>query len=475
MGIRSAHFALLLPAATFFCTSGLAQTGSAVPAITIAVSPLVIGSPTTVQVLVTNPAFSPVPTGQVSLDFGDRSAPAPLNLAYTWAGTTHTYGFPGEFKVRANYSGDANFAPATSSLTVVDAASAPVYTLQAFGDSMTAGQTWGWPVLLTEALGWELNLQSCGGCKTNDMVPAIYDSVVDGFFVSTWLLGQNDSPGSAAGQDQLQRATLAQSAWLAIPEGPAKQRAQASTVSQSGDWVPSDIYPTTGLVSDRHGSSLTAAVPGDVVYLGLTSTLTSDYTVRVSIDGVDRGRLSPVSVYVGEHQSPESYGARYAVGGGSNGRHFVRVECVNPGTSGCYVDWIGGNGIAPHANLPPYVFTAVSYSTEQPDTNGLMEVRQQIVRNVVGQLQADGLPVHLVDIASLYNGPALPACVSDDLVHPNQCGNQLEETVFLSAADFLTTAHGCDCGRTGDLENGTCRPGPDRDFHPCFRAWNAGW
>lgn len=234
-GQRFARLLLCLLAAVFFPAAALGQSGSSAPTVTIGVTPLVIGSPATIQVLVTNPAFSPLPTGQVILDFGDATTPASLSLSNTWAGTTHAYADPGQFTITASYSGDSNFAPAIASLTAVDLISAPVYTLQGFGDSMTGGYSWSWDMMLLQALGWNAHFFSSGGDKTDDEAPSVYQAVVDGSFVSTWMLGANDWPNNAAKFDQYQHAALAQNAWLAIPEGPA------NSVRKHPRWVTPEI------------------------------------------------------------------------------------------------------------------------------------------------------------------------------------------------------------------------------------------
>jgi hypothetical protein len=60
------------------------------------------------------------------------------------------------------------------------------------------------------------------------------------------------------------------------------------------------------------------------------------------------------------------------------------------------------------------------------------------VRTVEQQLESDGLAIRVADIASLFYGPALPQCVFDG-IHPGLCGNQIEETVWLSAMSYLAT------------------------------------
>ncbi|MGA2753607.1 MAG: hypothetical protein ABSE53_07555 [Terracidiphilus sp.] len=331
-----------------------------------------------------------------------------------------------------------NFTPESKTLTTISVLSAPTYALNTFGDSLTGGLPSNWPGLLTNALGWSFSLRSCGGCTTNDEAPVIYDTVVTGDSASTWLLGQNDAPSTTAAFDQFSHATRAQNAWLAIPEGSAKLRAQSQPVTQGGTWTPSDIYSTTGLRTVQAGSTLTATVSGSTIYVGLTSLTSSDYTVDVLIDGVDQGTVAPVSAHVGENQAAESYGLRYVVGGARTATHTVQIICIEPDSSGCYVDWIGSNGLASVPNLPPYVWTGVSYRTEQPDPQDNVDARSGIVRTIESQLESDGLAIRLADIESVFSGPALPQCVSDG-VHPSDCGNQIEETVWLSAMSFLAT------------------------------------
>lgn len=398
----------------------------------------VLQQPASIQVLVTNPSFIPVPTGDATIDFGDGSDPADLTLSETRVEVQHTYATAGKFTITASYGGDANFAPAVTSMTAVSVTSAPVYQLTLFGDSLTGRLVTNWPTMLTKALGWTWKAYSCGGCKTNDQAPYIYNFTVDGTTASTWMLGQNDSPVGTAKLAQYQAAALAQNAWLAIPEGPAKLRAQSTAVQQTGSWTTSDVYATTGLRSSAAGSSLTAKLSGNAIYVGLTSLQTTDFTVDVIIDGVDQGLVSPVEAYVGRYQNADPYGLRYALGGDRAASHTVEIVCTDPGTSGCYVDWMGSNGAAVRPNLPPYVWTGVSYRTQNEANSPDVDPRANVVRTVESQLESDGLAIRLADMAVVFSGSALPDCAGDG-THPNTCGDQIEETVWLSAMDFLAT------------------------------------
>ena len=73
--------------------------------------------------------------------------------------------------------------------------------------------------------------------------------------------------------------------------------------------------------------------------------------------------------------------------------HTVQIVCTNPGTSGCYVDWIGGNGAAARPNLPPYLWTGVTYHTLQNGTDEFYAIKNGIVRTVEQQLESDGLAI----------------------------------------------------------------------------------
>lgn len=415
-----------------------AQSSLPVPAVTMGMTVPVLRQPASIQVLVTNPSFAPVPTGDVTIDFGDGSDPADLTLSETRVEVSHAYATAGKFTITASYGGDTNFAPAVTSMTTVSVTSAPVYQLTLFGDSLTGVLVDNWPAMLTKALGWNWKAYSCGGCKTNDQAPYVYNFTVDGTAASTWMLGQNDSPGSAAMLAQYQAAALAQNAWLAIPEGPAKLRAQSTAVQQTGSWTTSDVYATTGLRSSVPGSSLTAKLTGNAIYVGLTSLKTTDSTVDVIIDGMDQGLVSPVEVYAGRYQNADSYGLRYALGGDLTASHTVEIVCTDPGASGCYVDWMGSNGAALRPNLPPYVWTAVSYRTQKEANSPDVDPRANAVRTVESQLQSDGLAIRLADMEAVFSGSALPDCAGDG-THPVTCGNQIEETVWLSAMNFLAT------------------------------------
>ena len=88
----------------FYVCNGL-QAQQA-PLMTMGITLPLINQPASVQVVVSNPEFSPVPTGAVTIDFGDGDSTGPVALTNMLVSVTHTYTAPGEFAITANYSGD---------------------------------------------------------------------------------------------------------------------------------------------------------------------------------------------------------------------------------------------------------------------------------------------------------------------------------------------------------------------------------
>lgn len=113
------------------------------PGLNISPSPGVAGQASTFSVTVTGASGVPTPTGTVTLNFGDGSSQSVLTLSNGTASTTHTYATAGNFTVNMSYSGDTNYATATTtpSFTVNQATSGTSLGSSAnpspFGQSVT--------------------------------------------------------------------------------------------------------------------------------------------------------------------------------------------------------------------------------------------------------------------------------------------------------------------------------------------------
>jgi hypothetical protein len=431
----------------FLCLASLPIHAQKVnPIITLGVPTAVQNQTIDIQVLVSSPNYSPMPTGVVDLDWGDGYPGTSASISDTRADGYHAYTTLGTYTLQAYYEGDSNYNAATASISLPVVQQQPTFTLLLFGDSIVGGYSGAWPGTLSSTLGVSAWGFAGGGYRTPDEAPAVYGMLpaVNSWIYSTplagnislYMLGQNDSTlaTSTAGLAQYQAAYLASAVWLTIVEGQGKYSAQDPAVAQTGSWSVSDQFSSIGLKSSTAGSTLSASLTGNVLYLGLTFTPTTDYTVDVTVDGVDQGKLSPVSSYIGNaagHIAAQD-GLRYALGGSLTAKHTVVITCANPGTSGCYVDFVASNGYS-QGNSTPSILLGTPYMTGAP-----FPTLAQAVRSVAAELSGDGLGVGLADIAGNFNGILEGVCLADG-VHPDQCGNNILETMWLSGLTYLAT------------------------------------
>jgi Bacterial Ig-like domain (group 3) len=133
------------------------------------------------------------------------------------------------------------------------------------------------------------------------------------------------------------------------------------------------------------------------------------------------------------------WGVRIPVAGSAlTDSHTVTAVCKTPGTSGCFVDWFGGNGFVAPNQVPtlwlgePYLSNAVgiTYAKLLPFIQGLQQVGQDF--------QADGLGVTMVDVFDDFNGKYESQCLVDQ-IHPALCGHQIIAAVFAGAMDWAFT------------------------------------
>jgi hypothetical protein len=421
-------------------TLSAAQQPGLTPNLLVGIPLPVVGQQVTAEAVVSDPTFSALPTGNVIFDFGDDSPTVDVDLANTLAVATHTYASLGSYKVTFTYRGDANFTSAERTMPLVTVLQRPVLHLHEFGDSITGKPTSTWPAQLDNLLGgWPSFNDGLSDGRSVDLAHWIYQAFMYPNYASTYLLGENDVQylTTSAGQAQYQRTVLASVAFLAVLPGKSKVAANDPSVTRTGVWSASTVFPAIGLVSQQPASTLQANLTGNVLYLSLTSLKTTDYTVEILVDGVSKGTVSPVEDYDGNFWPGSPYGMRLVLGGDLTATHSVEIVCQTPGTSGCYVDWLGANGTSA-PNLPPYVFMGTQYQVASHPA-AAYQAMNGILRQIASDLAADGLPVWLADIATTFNGPLQPQCLLIDQVHPGPCANDVIEANFLAAMDLLTT------------------------------------
>jgi hypothetical protein len=449
--VKKARWLHVLSLALLGCLAASGQTGAMPAAVTIGMPAPVAGTAFAIYALVTNPALSPAPTGTITFDFGDGTPTVTVPMDYRVASTTHSYASVGPAKVTATYSGDSTFASASAVLqgAILTTVSKPKLTV--YGDSISyatnnASATGpNWTNLVAYVQGWTLDDKALPSYTTADECPFMYGAIVTPSSYSAVLLGQNDfSSTNIKYIPQYEHGLEACVAWLLIPGtsvGGAHPKviAQDPLVSRSGSWATSTLYSTMGLQTVGTGDSLTTTIAGSSVYLGLSGTIASNYTVDVYVDGNLAGEYTPAIVHGGYVTPIVPWGIRIAVPGSAlTDSHTVTAVCRNPGASGCFVDWIGGNGfVAP--NKLPLVWLGEPYHSNQPGWTyeGALAFIQ-VLRQVGNGFQADGLGLTFADVFDNFDGPSDSQCLAD-LVHPSFCGQKILAATFLGAMDWLFT------------------------------------
>ena len=210
-------------------------------------------------------------------------------------------------------------------------------------------------------------------------------------------------------------------------------------MTQNGSWTQSTLNPSMGLGTVSAGNSLTTTVTGSTIYIGLNGLETSNYTVDVMVDGQLASEYTPPFYYQGNYTTAVQWGYRIPVPGSAlAATHTVSVICKTTGTTGCYVDWLGGNGFV-SPNQLPLVWLGEPYLTDVSDKTyaGILPYIEGI-RTLGDEFRSDGLAVMQADVWDNFNGEDDTVCLADQ-VHPASCGHEILATVFLSGMNVLFT------------------------------------
>jgi hypothetical protein len=422
--------------------------GQTAPQVLMGVPQPVAGHSFTADVLVEAPAdATPLATGSVTIQWGDQTAATVATLSNSLITAQHTYSTAGGYTITASYSGDGNFSAASASQPAIALATAPAaIALNTFGDSITSGVGAGSPALryanvVAATEGWALANYGVAGDDSIDTCEKINAaSPLPANAYNTLLTGEDDlryAMKTTAGENEYTSAVTACSVWLTTTQGAGRTIAANPSNTTTGTWTASTLYTRTGLNSTVAGSTITGPFTGNVLYAQLTSTLTNDYAVSISVDGgAAQTYTPPVLNYTGTRVNFGPYAVRVPLAGSTATQHKVTFTCVTPGSGGCYVDWFAGNGIV-QAATPPYLWLGTPYYTGQvgyPESEYTQMA--QLVRGVQSQLAADGLHVYLADVANWFQGPTNPACMYDD-IHPNPCGHAMLAAVFINSMNVL--------------------------------------
>lgn len=316
-------------------------------------------------------------------------------------------------------------------------------TLNAFGDSITAGTgatgtcnsgatACNYVALTAYAKNWSVNNQAVGGASMSDqMVPILATSIATAS-VSSMLIGVHDQPYTStiggAAWNQFYRSVLASSAWLAIPATTAggnnqKVAAQNAAVTQGGTWTNVSEYGgALGLKSTTIGDTLTVSLPGNSLYIGQMVRNTTNCTISVSVDGVSAGNYSLTKTFTDGNANYAYIAEAIRLNGFAGAlQHTVVVTDVTPGTAGCEILYLAGSG-GNFTSACLWLYLLTQYQTGQGQPYQWTKAQNAAIRKVAYELAADNLGVTLADAAAYLDFAVNPA-LSIDTVHPNNAGH----------------------------------------------------
>lgn len=318
-------------------------------------------------------------------------------------------------------------------------------TFDAYGDSITYGVAGTSSVdaayinLLADRRGWAVVNHAVNGSMVADQADYVYVKTVGDSQQSTLMLGTNDFRFYKEDVHKMlayQRGHMALAAWLAIPAtkkitGQSASAVAAGTLIYTGTWVDNTaVYGSTlGRYSAVPGSTVTAGVYGSTVYLGTIIIDGGTSTFEVTIDGVSYGVFQN-SCASGNIVSINGRGYMPQVlrfSGLSENSHEVKITVLTIGLEPIYFDWAAGNlGAATKdgpnlwvGNIPR--LSTVGYATYGGTDNDTVQMYNELIRDNVSLLAADGLNVQLVDSQSRFNNATM---LDADGIHPNDAGHE---------------------------------------------------
>jgi lysophospholipase L1-like esterase len=318
-------------------------------------------------------------------------------------------------------------------------------TLKTFGDSITEGYYASttanrYANLVATRKGWTLTNVGSSGKRMNDaeILDAMYAETVTSAKNYSLMIGTNDAQASGSNEAKLDnfRGCLAAGiAWLAIPDT-AKVKPSAAT--KTGTWTANTVYGGLDYYSNTNGSTMSATVRGNVVYVGYTRTTSDTGTFSVTIDGALVGTFGTQNTSIVTRADSGQYGAyllRFP--NLANGAHAVTITVTSSTATGnkVFMDWIAGNGF-PEEIGGPNVWLANTtratdayYAAHSPFTDAAVAAYNSMTAEVATSLSSDGLNVCFVDLMAAVDRST---DLYTDGLHPSDTGHAKIADAFVA-------------------------------------------
>ncbi|WP_328730955.1 Ig-like domain repeat protein [Streptomyces caniferus] len=308
-----ADLVITTPGGSVTVSGGFGYQAPTETAVSSAPAPSAVGEAVTFTAVVTGvPPTTGTPTGTVTFDFGDGSAPVPAALTGGTASVGHVYTAPSgtPYEVTVSYGGDVFFTPSTGTDTQVVEAASTTTTVQTSPDPSLAGQAVtlvarvspvppgdGAPAgTVTFDFGDgspTVTAPLSGGAAT--VTHAYADAAEDPYAVTAAYSGDGNFTASTGTDTQtVQQAASATDVSLAPSPSVA---GQPVTVTATVTTVPPGAGTPTGIVTFTFGDgtgSATAPVSAGVATVTHTYTGTtgSPFTIAASYGGNDSFAVS---------------------------------------------------------------------------------------------------------------------------------------------------------------------------------------
>ena len=329
-----------------------------------------------------------------------------------------------------------------------------VTSFHAFGDSLTVGVNASPPeksyvALIAAKFGLKPDNKGWSSTMLHEPgeAAAILNTPVNDKTVSTLLPGLNNVRyfGANVAALRMYRNTLyALAAWLTIPDS-KKLKARDGGIFYTGQWGDLPTYNANlGRFSATPGSSASAMVYGETIYVQSEQFATNGGTFTISIDSAIHGPYSAAGTQLGGMSKLpyNPYGLRFS--GLRSGPHAVLFTATGVGQVA--IDWIAAlSGRTKQSG--PWLFLGntirlnkTSYALYPPfnvGTNAAVNDYNLVAKQVATDLASDHLGVVYVDASAAYdpdNGVDLnPAA---DRIHPANAGYARIAQAFIRAMSF---------------------------------------
>lgn len=299
--------------------------------------------------------------------------------------------------------------------------------------------------LIAEARGWTITNHSASGDMVADQADEVFGLSVTDEHQSLLMLGTNDQRTYTTNtykQGAFKAGHMALLAWLAIPD--ARKQYGQNADSETGTWTDTIVYGgALGRQSIVGTSTITFTAYGSVVYVATILQNSINAVFTVSVDGVVKGTYQCMpgnSTTITSINGLTYMPALIRIPGLSEASHSVVITVSTASTSNpVYVLWVAGNQghrtkDGPNVwvgNVPR--FTSSGYSGSG-GSDAVVAIFNDMIRQNVDTLSADGLNIALVDSAARLN-PAVDLDV--DGVHPDNSGHAIIAEAFLEAINQI--------------------------------------